>query len=160
MLPIKIYTDGSCHTQLRIGGWAAIVFIGEEKVILKEIVCDTTHNRMELMAVIRAIEYVRKLDATCEAIQVLTDSQYVEKLLERGPKLRKQEFLTRTGNPLPNADLVRKFLDLGEMMEIEFIKVKAHQKADASDNFNREVDKIVRKMLREAVKLTGGSVKD
>ena len=58
---ITIYTDGSCHAQKRIGAWAAIVIINIEKIVLKGVEINTTHNRMELMAVIKAIEYVNNM---------------------------------------------------------------------------------------------------
>ena len=56
---VEIYTDGSCHTQFLIGAWAAIIFISGEKIILSGIENYTTHNRMELMAVIKALEFIR-----------------------------------------------------------------------------------------------------
>ena len=55
---IEIYTDGSCHSQQLIGAWAALVFINGEKTILKGTEKETTHNRMELLAVINAIKHV------------------------------------------------------------------------------------------------------
>ena len=55
----EIYTDGSCHTQKRIGAWVAIILTGTEKKVLSGIVQDTTHNRMELYAVIKGIEYIK-----------------------------------------------------------------------------------------------------
>ena len=55
----EIYTDGSCHTQHCIGAWASIVFIGNEKIILSGKEINTTHNRMELLAVINAVEYIQ-----------------------------------------------------------------------------------------------------
>ena len=55
----EIYTDGSCHTQHKIGTWVAIILMDTEKKILSGTVKDTTHNRMELMAVVKAIEYIK-----------------------------------------------------------------------------------------------------
>jgi ribonuclease HI len=58
-LMAEIYTDGSCHTQLCIGAWAAIILIDEEKITLSGKDLDTTHNRMEILAVTEALEYLR-----------------------------------------------------------------------------------------------------
>ena len=85
MLPtkaIQVYTDGSCHTQLCIGAWAAIIFIGDVKIILSGIEKNTTHNRMELIAVIKALEYIEQNEQAA-LITVVTDSQYVTGLPAR-----------------------------------------------------------------------------
>jgi ribonuclease HI len=55
----EIYTDGSCHPPPRTGAWVAIIFIEREKVVLSGQVADTTHNRMELLAVMGALSYLK-----------------------------------------------------------------------------------------------------
>jgi len=155
---IEIYTDGSCHTEYHIGAWAAILFIDDEKVLLKEEVRHTTHNRMELEAVIKAIEFTdNKHNDT--SLVVYTDSQYVHRIPERKEKLKHKNFLTNKGTPIQNVDLVKVLILLIESHSIEFIKVKAHQKPDGSLNYNAEVDKIAREMVRENVKKSLQSTK-
>ena len=153
---IEIYTDGSCHTDHKVGAWAAIILTGDEKIILKGEAQDTTHNRMELLAVINAIEFAGEKFKN-EPIAVYTDSQYVFRIPERKEKLKKNHFLTKKGNQLQNSDLVQKLIGQIEAHKVAFIKVKAHQqqvtKADTHINYNSEVDKLVRRMVREAVKL-------
>ena len=80
---ILIYTDGSCHTQHQIGGWAAILFINEKKIILSGTETNTTHQRMELVAVIKAIEYIQKHDKSVKKIHIISDSQYIIGLTSR-----------------------------------------------------------------------------
>ncbi len=148
---VEIYTDGSCHTNYNIGAWAAILFIGNEKALLKGEAQHTTHNRMELLAVIKAIEFMdEKLNGA--SLVVYTDSQYVYLLPERKEKLSKKHFLTNKGTPIQNADLVQTLIRQIETHTIRFIKVKAHQKPDDSLNYNIEVDKIARETVRECVK--------
>lgn len=142
---IKIYTDGSCHTQLLYGAWAAIIFIGDEKTILSGEETDTTHNRMELQAVIKAVEFVEKKGFGSQEIQVCSDSQYVVNLLTRKEKLKHKNFITNKGTPIQNVDLVKKLIDQIEKFDLHFTKIKAHQKE--GDELNREVDLIVRKQL-------------
>ena len=55
---IKVYTDGSCHTQLKCGAWAAVIINNSSEYIIKGTATNTTHNRMELQAIINAVEYV------------------------------------------------------------------------------------------------------
>ena len=47
---IIIYTDGSCHTQQQIGAWSSIILVDDEKISLSGIEINTTHQRMELLA--------------------------------------------------------------------------------------------------------------
>ena len=72
---VRIYTDGACKGNPGPGGWGALLQVdGREKEL-----CggepDTTNNRMELTAVIRALEALKR---PCE-IDLYTDSQYVQK---------------------------------------------------------------------------------
>jgi ribonuclease HI len=55
---IHVYTDGSCDTQRRTGAWVAILLWNDHEIVLQGTDVNTTHNRMELMAVIRAIECI------------------------------------------------------------------------------------------------------
>lgn len=144
---IEIYTDGSCHTQLLIGAWAALLFINNQKVILKGDETGTTHNRMELLGVIKAIEHVNNEGLGNSKLLVYSDSQYVVNLLTRKEKLKARNFITNKGTGIQNADLVKILINYIESHNLEFVKVKAHQKD--GDKWNREVDLVVRKMVRE-----------
>ncbi len=145
----EIYTDGSCHTQNRIGAWVAIVFSGTEKKILSATVEDTTHNRMELTAVIKGIEYIKDNYPAIRIIKLFSDSQYVVGLPARKEKLSALSFTTKKGNEIQNADLVKKLLVYLSMLSIELIKVKAHEKNTGVPNYNIEADKLSRKMVRD-----------
>ncbi|SEW34798.1 ribonuclease HI [Chitinophaga sp. YR573] len=144
-----IYTDGSCHTQHLNGGWAAIIFIDEEKVVLTGEATDTTHNRMELTAVIKAIQHVKEHYTAVTAIRIISDSQYVVTLADRKEKLSARSFSTKKGTDIRNADLVKLFLDLIVDPPVEFIKIKAHQKNDGELNYNIEADKLSRSIVRK-----------
>ncbi len=148
-LIIKVYTDGSCHTKHLNGAWASIIFIGNDKTILSGEEFDTTHNRMELQAVIKAVIYLKDLGLSENAIDIYSDSQYVVNLMERKEKLKNRHFITNKGTPVQNVDLVKMLISQIETFKLNFIKVKAHQK-DGDIN-NREVDKIVRQIVRRAV---------
>lgn len=149
---IEIYTDGSCHTQQKLGGWAALIFINDKKIVLQGTATETTNNRMELSAVINAIEYVLKEIQKFKLIKIYTDSQYVERIPSRIEKLVSKNFKTKKGVQIQNIDLVKKLITLTEIAEIEFIKVKAHQKTSDVPNYNREVDKLSRKIVRNQIK--------
>lgn len=151
MSPIIIFTDGSCHTQLKIGAWVALIFVGDKKIILQNVVKNTTHNRMELSAVIYAVHYVTENNIVYSGIEIYSDSQYVIGILDRKEKLKKNYFMTKSGNVMQNAELVQGLVTLIESFPLTFIKVKAHQKPTSEINYNREADLLVRSLLREAV---------
>lgn len=148
---IEIYTDGSCHTQLKIGAWAAIIIINNQKIILKGKELETTHNRMELLAVINSIKHVLNNFPDFNLLRIYSDSQYVVNLNNRKEKLLANNFITKKGKELNNADLLAELIKFMKMSNIEFVKVKAHQKQTEIENINIEVDKIVRQIVRDAV---------
>jgi len=149
---INIYTDGSCNPVHKIGGWAAILIFDDEEILLKGEELETTHNRMELLSVIKALEYIENQNLTDCKIIVYSDSQYVVKLIERKVKLVAADFFTKKGSAIQNKVLVEKIIDYIESLNLHFVKVKAHQKKSDSKNYNRDVDKISRKIVREYVR--------
>ena len=148
---IEIYTDGSCHTQLKIGAWAAIIIVNNKKEILKGKEFETTHNRMELLAVINSIKHVLANFSNFNLLKIYSDSQYVVNLNNRKEKLLTNKFITKKGKELNNIDLLAELISFMEMPNIKFIKVKAHQKQTEVENINIEVDIIVRQIVRDAV---------
>ena len=146
----EIYTDGSCHTQNTIGAWVAIVFTTTGKKVLAETVDNTTHNRMELLAVIKGMEYIKNNYPGITTIKLFSDSQYVVGLPGRKEKLSAAGFSTKKGNDVQNADLVKELFEHLSTLPVEFIKVKAHQKQGTTFNYNIEADKLSRKMVRDA----------
>ena len=149
---IKIYTDGSCHTKLKIGAWASVILFLDKKIELSGKALETTNNRMELTAVIETINYLIKNKLNFSKLKIYTDSQYVEQLSFRKKKLKRNNFITKKGTPIQNVDLVKKMINFIETIELEFIKVKAHQKKTDIINYNIVVDKLSRKIVRQTVK--------
>jgi ribonuclease HI len=153
-MQIQIYTDGSCHTQQKVGGWAAIIFLGNEKLELKGFEKDTTHNAMEMLAVLKALDFLEKKYDSNNAftkIEIVSDSQYVVRILERKEKLKGNNFLTKKGTPIRNVDLVKKLIDRIETLPLIFTKIKAHQKATDIINYNRVVDHLARNEVRNHI---------
>lgn len=148
---ISIYTDGSCNPKYEIGGWAAILLVGDEKIILEGKDFNTTHNRMELLAVIKALEYIVIKSINHNKIKIYSDSQYVVKISQRKEKLKAKKFQTNKGLAIKNVDFVKILIQYIESFNIDFIKIKAHQKETEFENFNREVDKLARKIVRQNV---------
>lgn len=106
---------------------------------------------MELLAVIKSIEFIVSKQMTHHKLLIYTDSQYVERIPQRSEKFIKQNFKTKSGKDIQNLVLVKKLVDLLKTSSVEFIKVKAHQKASENHNYNREVDKLCRSIVRREV---------
>ena len=148
-MSVEIYTDGSCHTQQCVGAWVSILLVNGEKIVLSGTEKDTTHNRMELKAVIKALEFAKKHYKNNSTLTVVSDSQYVVGLNGRKDKLTAQGFNSKSGKEMTNADLVKEFFKLSD--KVNFVKIKAHQKKTAEVNYNIEADVLVRKLMREIV---------
>ena len=152
MNEIEIYTDGSCINDHKIGAWAALILYDSEEILLKGIEYNTTHNRMELFAVLKAFEYTQMNKLSFDHIRVFTDSQYVADIENRIVKFISSGFLTKSGKHIQNIDLVKQLIEYIDLLKPKFTKVKAHQKKSNERNINREVDKIARKLVRDEIK--------
>ncbi len=148
---IEIYTDGSCHTQQCIGAWASIILVNESKVVLSGSELGTTHNRMEILAVIKSLYYIKQNHSNVNIIHIISDSQYVIGLVDREKKFIESNFKTKSGNEIRNYDLVIELLNMLKEIKIRFIKIKAHQKISEATKYNIEVDKISRAIVRKLV---------
>ena len=151
IIKIKAYTDGSCNTTHKFGAWAAIVFINDDEVVLKGTAKNTTNNRMELCGVLNVLDYLKTNNLHYSEIIIYTDSQYVEGIKSRIPKFKLQNYKTKKGVAIKNEDLVRRLVNFIETLNVEFVKVKAHQKETTTKNYNRFVDKLSRKLVRNYV---------
>ncbi|OIQ86570.1 ribonuclease HI [mine drainage metagenome] len=120
---VDIYADGACKGNPGRGGWGAWLSYGgrERELFGGELL--TTNNRMELTAVIRALE---ALTRGCR-IRLHTDSQYVQKGISEwihGWKMR--GWRTADKKPVKNDDLWRRLDELSQQHEIEWIWVRGH----------------------------------
>jgi ribonuclease HI len=147
---INIFTDGSCHTQKLIGAWVALIHVNGEKKILQGIEQHTTHHRMELIAVLKSMEFIKELHSAA-SVNIITDSQYVTGLISREHGLTAKNFMTKGGKKIANEDLLIRFYELLNLLDISFIKVKAHQQNADVPYGNREADILSRNLVRQAV---------
>jgi ribonuclease HI len=130
---IKIYTDGSCLKNPGNGGWAAITIINNEVKKISGSVKDTTNNKMELMAPIKALQEIKEQ----QPIEIYTDSQYVKfGITDWIHKWIKNNWQTSKKEPVKNKELWIELYELTKFYEIKWIWVKAH----AGNILNEEVD--------------------
>ncbi|MGY1487851.1 ribonuclease HI [Methylobacillus pratensis] len=141
---IEIYADGACKGNPGPGGWGAwLSFAGHEKELWGgELV--TTNNRMELTAVIRALEALKR---QC-VVKIYTDSVYVQKgITEWVHGWKARNWLTSDKKPVKNVDLWKTLDSLVQQHQIEWVWVKGHagnvgnERADALAN--KGVDQVL-----------------
>lgn len=147
----EIYTDGSCHTQKCVGAWASVILVNGDKIVLSGTETNTTHNRMEIKAVTSSIKYIHQHFKSITHLKIVSDSQYVIGLIGRETKFTTRNFTTKAGKDIRNIDLVKELLLLVTEINVQFVKIKAHQKETDIVNYNIEVDKLSRKLVRELV---------
>ncbi|EKE01116.1 MAG: Ribonuclease HI [uncultured bacterium] len=120
---VEIFTDGACRGNPGPGGWGAILRYDKHEKHLKGAETLTTNNRMELTAVIKALEALKK---TC-TIKVTTDSQYVRNgITEWLIQWKKRGWKTSNKKPVKNMDLWQQLDTITQRHKISWHWVKGH----------------------------------
>ena len=147
---VDIYTDGACSGNPGPGGWGAVLRYGSrEKEIHGGEAGDTTNNRMELMAAIRALESLTRP----VVVRVHTDSTYVRDGITKWlPRWKANGWRTAARQPVKNADLWQRLDAATGRHEVRWHWVKGH----AGHPENERADQLAAKGLREATAATGG----
>jgi ribonuclease HI len=134
---VRIYTDGACKGNPGPGGWGALLRSGRHEKELYGGEPDTTNNRMELTAVIRALEALKR---PCR-IEVFTDSEYVKKgVTEWLRTWQRRGWKTAGRKPVKNAELWRRLDELASRHQVRWHWVRGHaghpenERADALAN--------------------------
>lgn len=142
MKEVIIYTDGACSGNPGPGGWAGILLYGGKKKEISGGEGDTTNNRMELMAAIKALEQLKE---PCR-VRLHTDSAYLANCMQQGWHVKwAQKGWMRNGKPVKNRDLWERLIALGEQHQVEYIKVKGH----SDDEWNNRCDELARAAIPE-----------
>jgi len=137
MAEIEIFTDGACRGNPGPGGWGAVLRYGTVEKELYGGENETTNNRMELTAVIKALEALKRHSR----VRIVTDSQYVKNGITQWIKNWKLNgWRTANRKPVKNAELWRELDELVGHHEVEWAWVKGHsghpenERADALAN--------------------------
>ena len=134
---IEIWTDGACKGNPGVGGWGAWLRAGAHEKELFGGEALTTNNRMELTAVIRALESIKRPSS----VVVYTDSQYVKQgITEWLPNWIRRGWRTAAGQPVKNDDLWRLLSAAANAHRVQWRWVRGHngdpgnERADALAN--------------------------
>ncbi len=137
-----IYTDGACSGNPGVGGWAAIIFNRNSGQKSQRVggEIETTNNRMELRAIIEALESIPK----ASRLEIFTDSKYVINGIQSWIlKWKINNWLGSNKKKVKNKDLWQKLDVLSNQFQIKWNWVKGH----SGDKYNEEVDKLARNQI-------------
>jgi len=120
---VDIFSDGACKGNPGPGGWGALLRFGANEKELCGGESNTTNNRMELMAVIRALEALKR---PCQ-VRVTTDSQYVKRgVTEWMSRWKRNGWRTADRKPVKNRDLWERMDAALARHRLEWKWVKGH----------------------------------
>jgi ribonuclease HI len=120
---VDIYTDGACRGNPGPGGWAAVLTSGGREKEISGAQLQTTNNRMELQAVIEALQALKRpVD-----VRLYTDSQYVRRgILEWLPQWKARGWKTADKKPVKNQDLWEVLEAAAARHRIEWHWIRGH----------------------------------
>ena len=120
---ISIYTDGACKGNPGEGGWGAFIEYSDEKVKLYGYEKDTTNNRMEIIAAIEALRFIK----VQSDIIIYTDSKYLMNGINTWIHgWKKNNWKTSSNKDVKNIDLWKIIDELNSNHSIEWVWVKGH----------------------------------
>lgn len=136
MKKVTIYTDGACSGNPGVGGWGAVLMYNGVEKRISGAEDNTTNNRMELSAVISALECLKE---PCE-VTLYSDSAYTVNSFVNGwvYEWEKSGWKKADKKPVLNDDLWKRLLLLTRTHKVEFVKVKGH----ADNEYNNVCDKL------------------
>jgi ribonuclease HI len=141
--PVQIFADGACRGNPGPGGWGALLRYGEQERELWGGEAHTTNNRMELTAVIRALEVLQRPSR----LHIVTDSQYVlHGITQWLAGWKRRGWRTADGKPVKNQELWQRLDELLAPHQVEWTWVRGHtghpenERADALAN--RGIDEL------------------
>lgn len=139
---VDIYTDGACSGNPGVGGWGAVLFYRGVRKEMSGAEGQTTNNRMELTAMIRALSALKE---DCE-VTLYSDSAYCVDAFNKGwiASWKANGWRTADKSEVKNPDLWQELLALAERHKVIFVKVKGH-----SDNeHNNRCDALARAAIK------------
>lgn len=138
MKHVDIWTDGACSGNPGTGGWAALLIYNDNKKIISGGEKETTNNKMELMAVISALQTLKE---PC-VIKLRSDSAYVVNAFNDNwiAGWQNNNWRNSKKQPVANKELWLKLIKLTQIHKVSFIKVQGHA-FDINNNLCDELAK-------------------
>ena len=123
---IHIHTDGSCSGNPGPGGWGAVIHFDKEEIKLSGGEKETTNNRMEMLAIIESLKWLRENELTEKSIEIFSDSNLIIQTMNKGWKKK------------ANQDLWAEMDKQRAWLNIKWTWVKGH----ADNKYNNMADEL------------------
>lgn len=142
---VDIYTDGACSGNPGPGGWGAILIYKDIQKEISGYEENTTNNRMELTAAIKALSQLKK---PCK-VNLHSDSSYLVNAFNQKwiDKWQKRNWIKSDKTLVENKDLWMKLLELTSLHDVKWIKVKGH----ADNEYNNRCDKLATDEIKKHI---------
>jgi ribonuclease HI len=141
---VTIFTDGACRGNPGPGGWGAILRAGDREKELSGAEPETTNNRMELTAAIRALEALKR---PCE-VTLTTDSEYLRKgITEWLPAWKARGWKTADKKPVKNQDLWERLEAATHPHRIRWQWIKGHSGHPENERADQLANGAIEEML-------------
>ena len=145
MSAVEIYTDGACRGNPGPGGWAALLSVDGREKEISGAEALTTNNRMELMAVIRALEALKRP----VNVRVFTDSEYVRRgITEWLQAWKLRGWKTADRKPVKNQDLWQRLEVAAAVHNIEWHWVPGHAGVPGNERVDRLANQAIDGLVR------------
>ena len=139
---VTIYTDGACSGNPGPGGWGSILMIGENKKEISGGEKNTTNNIMELTAVIKALQLLKR---PCN-VDLYSDSAYVVNAFLQNWIFGwiKNGWINSNKEEVKNKELWQELISLTKIHNVTFHKVKGHD----DNEYNNRCDELARNAIK------------
>ncbi len=140
---VTLYTDGACSGNPGLGGYGGILIYGDVRKEYSGAEAKTTNNRMEIMAVIVGLKYLKY---PC-IVDVYSDSAYTVNAFNEGwiYGWKRNGWKKADKKEVQNIDLWKELYALTKTHEVRFYKVAGH----ADDSLNNRCDELARAAITE-----------
>lgn len=147
MSEVEIFTDGACRGNPGPGGWGALLRSGDREKEIYGGDLDTTNNRMELTAAIRALEALKR---PCR-VALYTDSEYLRRgISEWLTKWKRNGWRTANRKPVKNEDLWRELDELSGRHEVIWRWVRGHAGHPENERADQLANRGIEQLLQQA----------
>jgi ribonuclease HI len=141
---VEIFTDGACKGNPGPGGWAALLRYDGREQELSGAERETTNNRMELTAAIRALDALKR---RCR-VMVTTDSEYVKNGITVWlPQWKRRNWKTADRKPVKNIDLWQQLETLTLAHEVSWHWVRGHSGHPENERMDQLAVAAIEKLL-------------
>jgi len=142
---VVIYTDGACRGNPGPGGWGVVLTSGKHYKEIYGAEVETTNNRMELTAAIKALQSLKRSDSN---IKLYTDSVYVKNGITQWLENWKiRGWKTASKKPVKNIELWQQLDEVNSQHNVEWCWVKGH----AGIEGNEKADQLANKAIDEVI---------